>query len=158
MVKNPAARDLGSIPGWEDLQEKGMATHSTILTWRIPWTKEPSRLWSMGSQRVGHDWATNSCTFCLRHLCELEILALPLFCELKLGTSSFSLPLYNQCASFYVVSLSKELLKQLKWAKRSKVRSSTKSDFTSVLCLHMINAQLDTIHSCNLWFRICVSK
>ena len=37
--------------------EKEMATHSRILAWRIPWTEEPCRLWSMGSQRVGHDWA-----------------------------------------------------------------------------------------------------
>ena len=35
-----------------------MATHSSILAWRIPWTEEPGRLQSMGSQRVGHDWAT----------------------------------------------------------------------------------------------------
>ena len=38
--------------------EEGMATHSSILAWRIPWTEEPGRLQSMGSQRVGHDWAT----------------------------------------------------------------------------------------------------
>ena len=38
--------------------EKEMATHSSILAWRIPWTEEPSGLQSMGSQRVGHDWAT----------------------------------------------------------------------------------------------------
>ena len=41
--------------GWEDLLEKEMATHSSILAWKIPWTEEPGRLWSMGSQRVGHD-------------------------------------------------------------------------------------------------------
>ena len=41
--------------GWKDLLEKEMATHSTILAWRIPWTEEPCRLQSMGSQRVGHD-------------------------------------------------------------------------------------------------------
>jgi len=41
--------------GWEDLLEEGMATHSSILAWRIPWTKEPSGLQSMGSQRVEHD-------------------------------------------------------------------------------------------------------
>ena len=41
--------------GWEDPLEEGMATHSSILAWRIPWTEEPSRLQSMGSQRVGHD-------------------------------------------------------------------------------------------------------
>ena len=39
--------------GWEDPLEKGMATHSSILAWRIPWTEEPGGLQSMGSQRVG---------------------------------------------------------------------------------------------------------
>ena len=41
--------------GWEDLLEKGMATHSSILAWVIPWTEEPGGLQSMESQRVGHD-------------------------------------------------------------------------------------------------------
>ena len=46
--------------GQEDPLEKGMGTHSSVLAWRIPWTKEPDRLQSMGSQRVGHDWVTNT--------------------------------------------------------------------------------------------------
>ena len=37
------------------MREKGMATHSSILAWRIPWREEPGRLWSMGSRRVGRD-------------------------------------------------------------------------------------------------------
>ena len=41
--------------GWEDPLEKEMATHSSILAWRIPWTEEPGGLQSMRSQRVGHD-------------------------------------------------------------------------------------------------------
>ena len=41
--------------GGEDLLEKEMATHSSILAWKIPWTEEPGRLQSMGSQRVRHD-------------------------------------------------------------------------------------------------------
>ena len=41
--------------GWEDPLEKGTATHSSMLAWRIPWTEEPSRLQSMGLQRVGHN-------------------------------------------------------------------------------------------------------
>ena len=41
--------------GWKDLLEKEMATHSSILAWKIPWTEEPGRLQSMGLQRVGHD-------------------------------------------------------------------------------------------------------
>ena len=46
--------------GWEDPLEKGMATHSSILAWKIPWTEEPGRLQSAGAERVGHDWATNT--------------------------------------------------------------------------------------------------
>ena len=41
--------------GQEDPLEEGMATHSSILAWRIPWTKEPGGLQSIGSQKVGHD-------------------------------------------------------------------------------------------------------
>ena len=41
--------------GQEDLLEEGMATHSSILAWRIPWTEDPGGLQSIGSQRVGHD-------------------------------------------------------------------------------------------------------
>ena len=44
--------------GREDPLEKEMATHSSILAWRIPWTEEPGGLQSTGSQRVGHDWVT----------------------------------------------------------------------------------------------------
>ena len=44
--------------GWEDLLEKEMATHSSILAWKIPWMEERGRLQSMGLQRVGHDWAS----------------------------------------------------------------------------------------------------
>ena len=41
--------------GWEDPLEKEMATQSSILAWRVPWTEEPVRLQSMGSQKVGHN-------------------------------------------------------------------------------------------------------
>ena len=49
--------------GWEDPLEKGMATHSSILAWRIPWTEEPGGLQSMGLQRVRHPSSTNTFTF-----------------------------------------------------------------------------------------------
>ena len=45
--------------GRKDLLEKAMVTHSSTLAWKIPWTKEPGRLQSMGLQRVGHDWAAS---------------------------------------------------------------------------------------------------
>ena len=48
-------RDAGSIPGSEKPLEEGMATHSSILAWRIPWIEEPGRLQSMGWETVRHD-------------------------------------------------------------------------------------------------------
>ena len=47
---------------WENRLEKGMATHSSILAWRIPWTEEPGGLQVMGLQRIGHNQATNTFT------------------------------------------------------------------------------------------------
>ena len=57
MVKRPPTvweTQVQSL-GQEDLLEKGMTTHSSILAWKIPWTEEPGRLQSMGSLRVGHN-------------------------------------------------------------------------------------------------------
>ena len=68
IVKNPPSsagdvRDVGSISGSGRSPGGGMATHSSILSWRIPWTEESGRLWSIGSQRVGHDWSdVHACT------------------------------------------------------------------------------------------------
>ena len=60
MVKNsPAnARDVGLIPGSRRSLGEGMATHSSILAWKVPRAEETGRLQPMGSQRVGHDLAT----------------------------------------------------------------------------------------------------
>ena len=56
----PTMRETWVQPlGWQDLLDKEMATHLSILAWKIPWMEEPGRLWSMGSQRVRHDWATS---------------------------------------------------------------------------------------------------
>ena len=56
-VKNPPAVQETQVQplGWEDPLEKGVATHSSILSCRLPWTEEPGGLPSMGSQRVGHN-------------------------------------------------------------------------------------------------------
>ena len=61
-VKNPSAnaediREMGSIPGLEDPLEEGIATHSSILAWRIPMDRGVWLATSIGSQRVGHDWS-----------------------------------------------------------------------------------------------------
>ena len=61
LVENPSAnvgdiRNMGSVPGSARFSlEEAMATHSSVLAWRIPWTAEPGRLQSMVSQRVRHD-------------------------------------------------------------------------------------------------------
>ena len=59
VVKNlPAVQEMQEWSlGQEDPLEEGMATHSSILAWRIPWTQEPGGLQSTGPQRVGHDWS-----------------------------------------------------------------------------------------------------
>ena len=65
MAKNPRAMQKAWVRflGQEDPLEKRMATYSSILAWRIPWTEEHGELQCMGSQRVGHDGATNTFTF-----------------------------------------------------------------------------------------------
>ena len=55
--------------GWEDPLDKEMATHSSTIAWKIPWTEEPGRIQSMGSQKVGHDWATS---LSYTHTCNLK--------------------------------------------------------------------------------------
>ena len=62
MVKSPPAIQETRVQslGREDLLEKEMATHSSILAWRIPWTEEPGRLQSNRQQRVGHNRVTNA--------------------------------------------------------------------------------------------------
>ena len=69
MVKNPPANagdtkeaQVQSL-GWDDPLEEKMATHSSILVWKIPWTEEPGGLQFMESQRVGHNLETNTFTF-----------------------------------------------------------------------------------------------
>ena len=62
IVKNlPAVKETWAwFLGWEDPLGKGMATHSSILAWRIPWTDKPGELQYMWSQKVEHNWETNT--------------------------------------------------------------------------------------------------
>ena len=56
------AGDSGLNLGWDDLLEREMATHSSVLAWKIPWTEELGQLQSMGWRRVGHDLVTKQHT------------------------------------------------------------------------------------------------
>ena len=64
MVKNPPAMQETWVQslGWEDALEEETATHSSILDWEIPRTEEPGEPQSQGSQRMAHDWVTNTFT------------------------------------------------------------------------------------------------
>ena len=70
MVKDPPAMQETQVQslGQKDPVEKGMATHTSILTWRTSWTEEPSELQSMGLQRIRHDWMTTTFTSQVRHM------------------------------------------------------------------------------------------
>ena len=73
---------LGSILGSKDPLEEAMVTHCSILAWRIPWTEEPGRLQSKGSQRVGHNW---------NNLASINIdtgLQIDIYIEREIGISS----------------------------------------------------------------------
>ena len=74
VVKNPSAnagdaRDTSSIPGSGRSLEKEVATHSSVLAWKGPWTEEPGGQQFMSLQRVGHDWAHTLYTISEQHMC-----------------------------------------------------------------------------------------
>ena len=81
MVKNLFAMQENWVPslGWEDPLEMEMATHPSILAWRIPWTEEPGRLQSTESQRVRHDCVTNTFSSPQPHQTFLSPSAVPAF-------------------------------------------------------------------------------
>ena len=89
--------------GQENPQEEGMAIHS-LLAWRIPWTEEPGRLWSTGSQRVGHNWSdlahTHTHTMKHKHSGMFFLWCITCLVLCFCGCYSFCLPglnLWNNC-------------------------------------------------------------
>ena len=85
-----------SALGWKDPLEKEMATHSSILAWKIPWTGEPGGLQSIGSQRVGNDRATNT-----SDLCQFSSVtqSCPTLCD-PMNCSTPGLPVHHQLPEF----------------------------------------------------------
>ena len=84
-----------------------MATHSSVLAWRVPWAEEPGGLQSMGSQRAGHEWVANTFTFSL-FVCFVHIELLSSL--LMLSSAVFRLPLNMFFTSAIVFSYSKILI------------------------------------------------
>ena len=98
--------------GWEDVLKKGMATHSSILAWRIPWTEEPGGLQSMGSQRAGHDWVSSKHTHTHTHT-HTRILSLlspshwsRLSPSIGLGSLCYAVPSHPLCILHVVLYIS----------------------------------------------------
>ena len=102
--------------GREDPLENEMATYSSTLAWKIPWTEEPGRLWSMGSWRVGHNWATSlsfshmnhrkQTSLLIPHPQHLECKPKPfhlLFFFLPMASPFFPLQYLNLCVLFLVI-------------------------------------------------------
>ena len=96
--------------GQKDLQEKEMATHSSIFAWKIPWMEEPSRLQSMGLQRVGHDWTT-SLSFSRCKVAELVHLG-----ELASKDCAFSMTPYCLPVEKWLSELTKRPVNWLKFS------------------------------------------
>ena len=88
---------------WEDSLEKEMATCSSILAWKIPWTEEPGGLQSMGSQTVGHDWASTLST----DTCILSniIKLFPIFIFLLYWFSPMGLVLFNESFTMKILCI-----------------------------------------------------
>ena len=98
--------------GQEDPLEKGMATHPTILTWRIPWMEGPTGLWSRGLQRIWHNWMTNK-QFYMLNIFQVSV---------SMGSIS------KHCILNYIKSKSRLILG---W--RSSERSGRESSFSQNL-------------------------
>ena len=105
MVKNPPANagDLGSFPGSGNPLEKGMATHSSILAWRILWREGHGGLQSMGMQRAGHDLATKAFTslFNIQFNDDTEI-----YLTIALWMEAWLFPDFNGKMAFHFINLS----------------------------------------------------
>ena len=123
-LTSPVAKMVKSLPtmqetrvwsqGWEDLLEKEMGTHSSILAWKTPWVEEPGKLQFMGSQRVGHDWATSLhliFTFIFKQYIECFIWDL-FWLEICPVIFSISLPPLIKCIyvrTYYILPIAEEV-------------------------------------------------
>ena len=103
--------------GWEDPLEKELATHSSMLAWKISWREEPGGMQSMGSQRVGHNWETNTylLTYLFNPYAPLKPLTLTHSPEslLWLPTESSELPLvHHSFNNIFIYTPASELLQE----------------------------------------------
>ena len=136
MVKNLLVMQETQVPslGWADPLEKGMATHSSVPVWRIPWTEEPGGFQSMGSQRVSHNWVTNIFTF----LFSFHTL-LPFFVWKEEGKMGIRLYI---CICIYIRNSERSCKKNKKdyggWGLETGWTEAGAGDFSLHICLILI--------------------
>ena len=127
----------------DSILEKAMATHSSTLAWKIPWTKGPGRLQSMGSLGVGHDWATSPSLFTFMHW------------RRKWQPTLMFLPGESQgrgarWAAIYGVAQSRIWLKQLSSSSRQYIKKQRHYMPTKV-CLVKAMVFLVVMYGCESW-------
>ena len=141
MVKHPPVKQVMRVPslGQEDPPEREMATHSSILACRIPWTEAPGGLQSMGSHRVGHDLATkHACTACL---------LLGIKCILLDSISYFQKSLFHHIKTWLVSSGSVVLLRSGCRSKRGSFSRKFVFSLAFVVCRLLNDGHSD-------WFEV----
>ena len=134
-----SAWNVGDL-GWEDPLEKEMATHSSILAWRIPWAEETGRPQSMGSQRVRDDWMTN--TFRKQKI--LVFYRRPFFHFLIVLIKSSADSLFSSCSlSSSKTKAPASVLKGCCWKHQTTKRINDRTEYVpgnSYIGLHLIVA------------------
>ena len=145
MVKNlPAMQETWNQSlGWEDLLEKGMATHSSILAWGTPWTEEPGGLQPMGLQRVRHDWATNTNFYTLRLNMLMCMKCIYPECSENCSVMSDSATSWTVSARLHILTLI--------WKKYFVRVNLDYFDFHSVLTVTFTINRLDNMSSCFMY-------
>ena len=141
--------------GLEDPLKKGMATHSSNLAWRIPWTEEPGGLQPMGSQRIRHDWSTNILTFHTPRGRGSRVLETGAYCvlprcQLRIKVTFLFPP--NSDSVFFI---------PLRWAEKAKLLAATLSmqgvwvwSLAGELRTHMMSDVAETKYKLQMHYRL----
>ena len=111
--------------GQEDPLEKGMATHSSIHAWRIPWIEEPGGLQPMGSQRVRHDWKTFTFHLHKHLITQLFLLGLwPASCVAQILSPYQATAILNNCHWLFLINASGEKTVSIETVRSNKTSSA----------------------------------
>ena len=119
-----------------------MATHSSVLAWRIPWMEGPGGLQSMGLQRVGYDWAINT------HIHTLYAMIFKIIIKvIKAGWKAVCTRSYQHIYIWikYLALLSCEVFIMVTWMQKSRVQSKVPSQLSPFLVLHLYPCWLEYI-------------